>query len=135
MTHFVQKSVPIPTVFFKVLTFIKLVILDNTYNFSYSRPQYWKIRVGSTYRTHGGSIYNVKSIIHHPEFDESYYNNDIAILVTTKRLSFNNNVRQGTLLKQGVEIKPNSVALLVGWGVTEVSFKYKLYCVIIYFTQ
>ncbi|XP_075983978.1 trypsin, alkaline A-like [Anticarsia gemmatalis] len=86
---------------------------------NYTQPKYWKIRVGSSYRTRGGAMHNLKTIIPHNEFDKYYYTNDIAIVVVSKQFTFNNNVKQSTIIKQGVEIKPDSLCQLVGWGVLE----------------
>ncbi|XP_022832042.1 trypsin, alkaline A-like isoform X1 [Spodoptera litura] len=88
---------------------------------NYTMPKYWKIRVGSTYRTGGGVLHNLKTIIPHKDFDKFFYTNDISVVVVAKQFSFNNNVRQGTIIKQGVEIKPDSLCTLVGWGVLEPS--------------
>uniref|UniRef100_A0A2A4JDE7 Peptidase S1 domain-containing protein n=1 Tax=Heliothis virescens TaxID=7102 RepID=A0A2A4JDE7_HELVI len=86
---------------------------------NYTHPKYWKIRVGSTYRSGGGVLHNLKTIIPHRGFDKYFYTNDIAIAVVSKPFSFNSNVRQGTIIKQGVEVKPDSLCTLVGWGVLE----------------
>lgn len=86
---------------------------------SYSNPKYWKIRVGSSYRNRGGVIHDMKLIIPHPDFDKVYYTNDIAIVVASKQFIFNNNVKQSTIIKQDVEIKPDSICQLAGWGVLE----------------
>ncbi|XP_026737030.1 trypsin, alkaline C-like [Trichoplusia ni] len=86
---------------------------------NYTLPKYWKIRVGSTYRTRGGVLHNIKSIIPHQAFDKYFYTNDIAMVVVSRPFSFNSYVKQSTIIKQGVEIKPNSMATLIGWGVIE----------------
>lgn len=104
-----------------------LLQLNAYFNFvfelcSYALPRYWKIRIGSTFRTGGGTVHNVKTIVHHPDFDNTYYTNDIAVLVVANRINIDHNVRQGTLIKQGVEIKPNSVCVIVGWGLREVRY-------------
>ncbi|PZC80610.1 hypothetical protein B5X24_HaOG200408 [Helicoverpa armigera] len=86
---------------------------------NYTHPKYWKLRVGSSYRSGGGVLHNLKTIIPHRGFDKYFYTNDIAIVVVSKPFAFNTNVRQGTIIKQGVEIKPDSLCTLVGWGVLE----------------
>ncbi|KAG6448832.1 hypothetical protein O3G_MSEX005710 [Manduca sexta] len=86
---------------------------------NYSLPIYWRIRVGSSYRTRGGFIHNIKTIVPHPDFDKFFYTNDIAVIVVTKPFIFGKKVKQGTILKYGAEVMPNSVCTLVGWGVLE----------------
>ncbi|XP_045770354.1 trypsin, alkaline C-like [Maniola jurtina] len=85
----------------------------------YSLPQYWKVRVGSTYRTRGGVLHKIKTIIPHYGFDKSYYTNDIAVVVVAKKFTIGNLVRQGTIIKPDSELLSNSVCTLVGWGVIE----------------
>ena len=53
-----------------------------------------------------------------------FYTHDIAIVVVARQFSFNTNVRQGTIIKQGVEIQTDSLCTLVGWGVLEVRTLY-----------
>nr|XP_032527233.1 trypsin, alkaline A-like [Danaus plexippus plexippus] len=86
---------------------------------NYSLPQHWKIRVGSSYRNGGGTLHNIKKIISHEGFDKNLYINDIAVIVVNKKFLIGNSVRQGTIVKPGAEIMPNSICTLVGWGATE----------------
>ncbi|XP_028168643.1 trypsin, alkaline A-like [Ostrinia furnacalis] len=87
---------------------------------NYSQPKFWKIRVGSSYRTRGGSLYNLKTIIPHEAFDKNFYTNDIAVLVLSKQIKLNSNVKQSTIIRPNVEVKPYSLCTLVGWGTEEV---------------
>nr|XP_026488867.1 trypsin, alkaline C-like [Vanessa tameamea] len=86
---------------------------------NYSFPQYWRIRVGSTYRTRGGVLHKIKTIATHYGFDRQYYTNDIAVVVVAKRFTIGNLVSQATIIKPKSELMPNSVCTLVGWGSTE----------------
>ncbi|XP_059051607.1 trypsin, alkaline A-like [Achroia grisella] len=86
----------------------------------YTQPRYWKIRVGSTYRSRGGIIHSIKTIIPHHAFDKYFYTNDIAVLVVSKSFVFGSNIRQGTVIRHGVEVKPNSICTLLGWGSKQV---------------
>ncbi|XP_028035246.1 trypsin, alkaline A-like [Bombyx mandarina] len=86
---------------------------------NYSLPKYWRVRVGSSYRSRGGFIHGLKTIITHRGFDQLYYTNDIAMVVVTKTFIFSPKVRQGTIVKYGTEISPNSICTLIGWGVKE----------------
>ncbi|XP_037974751.2 trypsin CFT-1 [Plutella xylostella] len=97
-----------------VLSAAHCILADPTYN----NPKLWKIRVGSSYRTRGGVLHDVKTIITHPGFDKRIYNNDVAVLVASKPFTLNKYVRQGTIPKPGTETKENSKVTLIGWGVT-----------------
>ncbi|XP_026755156.3 trypsin, alkaline C-like [Galleria mellonella] len=87
---------------------------------NYTLPKYWKVRVGSSYRTRGGVLHNVKTIIPHHAFDKYFYTNDIAMVVVSKPFQLGGNVRQGTIIKRGVEVKSNSICTLIGWGANQV---------------
>lgn len=78
---------------------------------------YWKIRVGTSYRTRGGALHNVKAIYPHPSFDKTLYNNDIAVVVAESNFVLGGSVRRGTISKPGHDVKAGSAATLVGWGV------------------
>lgn len=64
----------------------------------------------------------MSKIIPHESFDKNFYTNDITVVLTAKAISFNSNVRQSTIIKPNVEVKPYSLSTLVGWGATEVSY-------------
>ncbi|CAB3222204.1 unnamed protein product [Arctia plantaginis] len=70
-------------------------------------------------KTRGGAMHKLKTIITHEDFNKYYYTNDIAIVIVSKQFTFNNNVKQSTIIKQGVEINVDSPCQLVGWGVLE----------------
>nr|XP_013189650.1 unnamed protein product [Amyelois transitella] len=92
---------------------------DNT-GMNYTQPKYWKIRVGSSFRSRGGVSHSVKTIIPHQKFNKYYYTRDIAVVVVTRPFVLGQNVRQGTIINRGTEVKPNSLCTLVGWGSKEV---------------
>ncbi|XP_041972419.1 trypsin, alkaline A-like [Aricia agestis] len=85
---------------------------------NFTLPQYWKVRVGSSYRSHGGVVHKVKKIIQHYSFDKYYYMNDIAVVVVAKKITFSRYVGQATIIKEGTELPENSVCTLIGWGST-----------------
>ncbi|XP_049879581.1 trypsin, alkaline A-like [Pectinophora gossypiella] len=90
-------------------------------NTNYTLPKYWKVRVGSSYRSGGGVIHSVKSIIPHKEFDPYFYSNDIAVVVVRRKFTFNSYVGQATIAKSRSEVREGSFCTLVGWGSAETS--------------
>ncbi|CAH2986222.1 unnamed protein product [Chilo suppressalis] len=87
---------------------------------NYALPKYWKVRVGSSFRTGGGSLYNLKTIIPHEGFNRSYYFNDIAVVVVDKPIRTSVNVKQSKIIQKGLEVKPFSGCVVAGWGAKEV---------------
>ncbi|CAH0402717.1 unnamed protein product [Chilo suppressalis] len=86
---------------------------------NYALPKYWKVRVGSSFRTGGGSLYNLKTIIPHEGFNRSYYFNDIAVVVVDKPIRTSVNVKQSKIIQKGLEVKPFSGCVVAGWGAKE----------------
>lgn len=76
--------------------------------------------MGSSYRSRGGTIEDIKALIKHPSFDSKYYINDVAIAIAAHAIPFSNNVRQGTISQSYSELETESVVTLVGWGATKV---------------
>ncbi|XP_038216248.1 trypsin, alkaline C-like [Zerene cesonia] len=87
---------------------------------NYTYPDFWRVRVGSSFRSRGGVLHKVKAIVPHREFDKYYFTNDVAIVVLSKKILFGSTTRQATIANKGTELKPNSLCTLIGWGVTQV---------------
>ncbi|CAG5047738.1 unnamed protein product [Parnassius apollo] len=66
---------------------------ENTGN-NYTSPRFWKVRVGSSYRTR-------------------------AVIVVATPFLLGKFVRQGTITKPNTEVAPNAMCTLVGWGATQ----------------
>ncbi|CAK1541721.1 unnamed protein product [Leptosia nina] len=82
--------------------------------YNYSDPQFWRVRVGSSFRTRGGFLHKVKTIIPHQGFDRYYFMNDVAVLVVARKFYFGDTIKQSTIANKGTELKPNSLCTLVG---------------------
>nr|XP_049698918.1 trypsin, alkaline C-like [Helicoverpa armigera] len=76
----------------------------------------WKVCVGSSYRSSGGVIHNVRAIRVHENYEELENTNDIAIMAMVEPFIFNNNVRQASIPIHGLEFDHNIECTLVGWG-------------------
>ncbi|XP_047033009.1 trypsin, alkaline C-like [Helicoverpa zea] len=77
---------------------------------------YWKVRVGSSYRSSGGVIHNVRAIRVHENYEELENTNDIAIMAMVEPFIFNSNVRKASIPIHGLEFDYNFECTLVGWG-------------------
>lgn len=62
----------------------------------------------------GGEEYSVKSYIVHKNFDENTMENDIAILILSKSISFNGNVKKISLATKNYA--SGTPAIVTGWG-------------------
>lgn len=77
------------------------------------------VRSGSSNKNLGGVLSKVSHVIIHEDFDgEPPYNvNDIAILVLSEPLKFDNNTQKILLISR--EVKNGEEAYVSGWGVTD----------------
>ncbi|KAJ2937951.1 hypothetical protein O0L34_g14234 [Tuta absoluta] len=86
---------------------------------NYTQASYWRVRVGTTYRSSGGTVHTVKTIITHTDFDPYFFTNDIAVVVVNRKFTLGGNIAQATIAKTRSEVKDGSVCSLVGWGSAE----------------
>ncbi|KAG7307798.1 hypothetical protein JYU34_006393 [Plutella xylostella] len=81
-------------------------------------PSRWRVRVGSTYANSGGSVFTLRSIIMHPNYD-SYSNDfDFAILRTVYGIPLTNIVQQVAIASPTYNLPDNSPVWAIGWGLT-----------------
>jgi len=79
-----------------------------------------RVRVGSTQRTTGGSLKEVKTAITHPLYGfPSYYENDIALLILRFPLFYTKYVQPITLPLPKEELSTNETVLVSGWGLVD----------------
>lgn len=68
-----------------------------------------------------GESHDIWYIIEHPEYDPKTMDNDVAVVRLYEPLTFSAKVNQATLVTQGWEIRPGTLADIVGWGIQYVS--------------
>ncbi|XP_004930029.2 trypsin, alkaline C isoform X1 [Bombyx mori] len=75
----------------------------------------WRLRVGSSMPNSGGVVHNTNRIIIHPGYTTSL-GNDIAIIHSATRFSFNNAVRPAIIAGSNYPLADNQVVWATGWG-------------------
>ncbi|KAJ0182338.1 hypothetical protein K1T71_001707 [Dendrolimus kikuchii] len=78
----------------------------------------WRVRVGSTFASSGGTVINFASIIIHPNYNRNTLDNDIAVMRTSSAIGFNNNARPGSIAGSNYNLGDNQVVWAAGWGTT-----------------
>lgn len=76
----------------------------------------FSIRAGSSYHRTGGTLYKVKRVIEHPNYNSKTFNNDIALLELDQPLSFNNQIQKIALPNENANIPDGTQTLVSGWG-------------------
>ncbi|XP_023935766.2 trypsin CFT-1-like [Bicyclus anynana] len=93
-------------------------VLSAAHCFMGARPSSWRMRIGSTRASSGGTVFHTDRIISHPSFNARTADNDIAILRTTRQIGFNNNARAGPIAGANYNLPDRSVVWAIGWGST-----------------
>lgn len=74
----------------------------------------YKIRVGSSSSSDGGSLYAVSQLAIHPEYNVSTRDYDFGLMKLNQSLKFNNSVRKVKLPTSA--LKTGQKAVITGWG-------------------
>lgn len=92
-------------------------------SFSYAVfPSYLRIVVGSSYRLSGGKTYDISSVRVHEFYNTESLENDIAMLVTIKEMSFSQSVNSVVFAPSSLHLPSGTQALVSGYGLTAVRF-------------
>ncbi|KAG5674238.1 hypothetical protein PVAND_004218 [Polypedilum vanderplanki] len=81
------------------------------------------IRTGSSAKSSGGTVHNVKQTILHPEFNSVKLFNDIALLLLETDIIFDANSKPIALPAQDQIIPDDTLCTVSGWGKMEDSVK------------
>ncbi|CAH1154747.1 unnamed protein product [Phaedon cochleariae] len=74
------------------------------------------VRLGSSIRNDGGTVYQVSEIHQHPSFNSKTYDYDVAILELEDNIAFGTGVKPITLATSGTIIADGLPAVATGWG-------------------
>ncbi|CAG9116349.1 unnamed protein product [Plutella xylostella] len=87
--------------------------------FDFPGASHRRIRAGSTYRNQGGTVIQVRSFLHHPEYRQrSRWDADIALMQLQQPLAFNARIQPASINAQGSELPDNFMVMHAGWGDT-----------------
>ncbi|KAM3967846.1 trypsin, alkaline C-like [Aphomia sociella] len=78
----------------------------------------WRARLGSSFADSGGTVYNVASIITHPDYSSINTQNDIAILRTATSITYSSTIRAARIAGSNYNLAANKVLWTAGWGAT-----------------
>ncbi|XP_013197063.2 trypsin CFT-1 isoform X2 [Amyelois transitella] len=94
-------------------------ILSAAHCFGNDAPARWQARLGSTYASSGGIVFTTLQLINHPQYSTPVFlDNDIAILRVSGTITYNNNIRPGSIAGANYNVADNQVVWATGWGLT-----------------
>nr|XP_021203806.2 trypsin isoform X1 [Bombyx mori] len=74
------------------------------------------IRLGSSWKSHGGEMYDVKERLVHPSYLSSSKANDVGLLRLYSPLRFTNKILPLKLIDREKRLLANKLAVVSGWG-------------------
>ncbi|XP_047528791.1 trypsin, alkaline B-like [Vanessa atalanta] len=81
----------------------------------------WRIRIGSSYASSGGSTRNVGRLIIHPNYYNALKQNDVGIFRVSSTFSIGGNVQPGRFAGSNYNVADNQIVWTIGWGATSVN--------------
>ncbi|XP_050348330.1 trypsin CFT-1-like [Nymphalis io] len=78
----------------------------------------FRVRVGSSFASSGGSIHSVSRIINHPNYNDLTKNNDISLLRVSQAFPIGNIVKVGRIPSSNSGVADGQAVWAIGWGMT-----------------
>ncbi|KAG7305220.1 hypothetical protein JYU34_009259 [Plutella xylostella] len=81
-----------------------------------ARPSELTVRLGSSWKSHGGELYDVKECFVHPRYNAHSKQHDVGLMQLYATLRFSASVMPIRLVDEGVRILAGRPAVVSGWG-------------------
>ncbi|XP_011561374.3 trypsin, alkaline C [Plutella xylostella] len=82
-------------------------------------PSRWRVRVGSSFSSSGGSVHTIRLLTYHAGYNAQTMDNDVAVLRTSTPITFiPNAVAPATIAGPNYVLNDNQAVFAVGWGTT-----------------
>ncbi|CAH2268858.1 trypsin 5G1-like [Pararge aegeria] len=78
-----------------------------------------EVTVGTNNASSGGQTYQVAKMVTHPQFGDSQFNNDVAVVKLVEKIKFSDRVRPIKLAEAGLVIEDSAEFRIIGFGRTE----------------
>ncbi|VVC96817.1 unnamed protein product [Leptidea sinapis] len=91
-------------------------VLSAAHCFYMDSPSSWRVILGTSWASSGGTTYEVSNLIWHPGYDPSTLDNDVAIVKLARSAVLSNSVGIGRVAAPSYELPDGSVTYAVGWG-------------------
>lgn len=84
----------------------------------FDEPKSLIVRAGTSTSTSGGTIYNIKKIHRHPNYNRTYWQNDVAILELEEEIQYNSKMRPIEIVDDNFEFTAYQMVDTTGYGRT-----------------
>ncbi|XP_060800687.1 trypsin-1 [Amyelois transitella] len=81
-----------------------------------ARPSDLSVRLGSSWKTHGGEMYDVKECYVHPRYISKSKINDVGLVRLYSPLRFSSKILPINLVAREARLLSDEVAIVSGWG-------------------
>ncbi|XP_026491043.2 trypsin-4-like [Vanessa tameamea] len=81
-----------------------------------SRPNDLSVRLGSSWKTHGGEMYDIKESYVHPKYIRNTKVNDVGLIKLYSPLRFSARVLPIRMVEKGARMLADQAAIVSGWG-------------------
>ncbi|KAG6458165.1 trypsin, alkaline C-like [Manduca sexta] len=79
-------------------------------------PAQWRARLGSSFATSGGVLYNIAAFNLHPNYNPRTIDSDIAIMRTSNSISYTNVIQAAQIAGVNYNLRDNERVWAAGWG-------------------
>ncbi|KAG7305982.1 hypothetical protein JYU34_008549 [Plutella xylostella] len=92
-------------------------VLSAAHCFDFGLPaRYYGVRLGSSYSSSGGTVFNLASYVNHPEYNTPYHANDVTILKLATPVVFDDLKRNARIPAPVYPIADGAELTVIGWG-------------------
>ncbi|KAF9418740.1 hypothetical protein HW555_004568 [Spodoptera exigua] len=76
----------------------------------------WRVVLGTSFRSQGGSVHSIQRIIMHPQYIDEILNNDVAIVRLNVPAVYSDSIRPARIPGPEYSLADGSIVAHVGWG-------------------
>ncbi|XP_026732818.1 trypsin, alkaline C-like [Trichoplusia ni] len=79
-------------------------------------PFEWRVRLGTSLASSGGSLHDVSQLVIHPQYSSATLRNDVAIVRLASPAQYSNSIQAVSIAGANYNLADNSNVQTIGWG-------------------
>lgn len=84
--------------------------------FSTDRPQDWRVRLGTSLPSSGGTVHTISQLVLHPQYDDPTLNNDVAVVRLSTPAVYSSTVQPISIAGTNYNVPDGTPVVTAGWG-------------------